>query len=149
MNTLLLLAATVALRNPFWPIGYEGIREIITDEPTTVVKAATATDTDETATSVTAEALAEAAETVTPRHWTAARQTLKIGGIVLAKQKDGSTRQSVMINGHAYANGDLISINHASRRFTWRVQGLTGGNTLRLERIRARRLTDLPKGVNP
>ena len=45
-------------------------------------------------------------------------------------------------------NGDLISVNHEGHRFTWRVQGLTEGATLRLIRVRARDVDDDIKGEN-
>ena len=49
--------------------------------------------------------------------------------------------------GELYGNGDLISINHEGHRFTWRVQGLTEGATLRLPRLRVKDVEDEePKG---
>ena len=39
-------------------------------------------------------------------------------------------------------DGDLISINHEGHRFTWRVQGLTEGATLRLTRLRVKDVED-------
>lgn len=149
MNILLLLAATVALRNPFWPIGFEGEREAISPEPTVAVKTVQSADGDETATSITAEALDDAATSVTARHWTAARQTLRISGTTIVTNPDGSVRQGILINGLTYTDGDLISINHGTRRFTWRVQGLTEGKTLRLIRVRARKIDDSLKGTEP
>lgn len=138
----LLLAATLPLRNPFWPIGYEGEREIITDEPRVQVKAPAdpaAADAD-TQTSGKAAALAAADEsdgdTYTRRVWIAARKTLRIGGTL---SLDGDTkRQAITINGRIYCDGDYISVNHDSRRFTWRVKGLTDSGTLKLQRIRYR-----------
>ena len=44
----------------------------------------------------------------TSRNWVAARKTLRIGGTVLAKQPDGSTRSSVFINGRDYVDNDLV-----------------------------------------
>lgn len=134
-----ILAATIPIRNPFWPIGYEGDREAISSEARIAVKA-TESVTDETATSVTAEAMESISDTASTRQWVAARKTLAFGGRVRARDKDGNLRTSVIINGNAYGDGDLISINNGNRRFTWRVKGLTSGNTLKLERVKARRL---------
>lgn len=148
INTLCaLMAAVIPIRNPFWPIGYEGERESITSEARVAVKAAEPV-ADETATSVTAEAMESASDTASSRQWVAARKTLTFGGRVRAKADDGAVKTSIIINGKAYGDGDLISINHGSRRFTWRIQGLTAGNTLKLERVKSRRLNSDSKG-NP
>ena len=62
----------------------------------------------------------------------------------------------MVINGKVYADGDLISITHDSRRFTWRVEGLSDKSKLKLVRIRAKYLEKpgeagkkSDKGVNP
>jgi len=138
----LLLAATIPLRNPFWPIGYQGTREIITDEPRVQFKT-TAETGDDRQTSVTAEAIAAAAEEADLSHtadrlWIAARKTLKIGNTM---RIDGG-KQSLAINGKIYADGDLVSVNVDGRRFTWRVKGLNGKDTLKLQRIRFRELDE-------
>lgn len=145
MNAMILIAATIALRNPFWPVGFEGPREAIGPEPKVAVRTA-ATNELETTTAVAAARRADDADTdeesVTARHWIAARNTLRIGGQTTATDADGSRRQSIVINGNIYGNGDVISVNHETRRFTWRVEGLTEGKTLRLIRLRVRDLTD-------
>ena len=140
MNAILLSAA-IAVRNPFWPIGYEGVREVISAEPTVEVKASTTTADDDTATAAMA---AHSSQTVSTRHWVEARKSLRIGGTVVVTGKDDRKRQCIMINGLAYGDGDLISANHNGRRFTWLVQGLTDGATIKLKRIRAKRIDDEP-----
>lgn len=143
----LLVAATIPLRNPFWPVGYVGDREPITDKPKIEIKTTSETSTEEdTKTSVTAEAIAAANEAAddgqyTSRLWIAARKELKIGGTMRTKDDNGS-RQSVTINGRIYGDGDLISFNHEGRRFTWRVKNLTEGGTLKLVRVRVREIED-------
>lgn len=140
---ILFLAAAIAVRNPFWPIGYEGTREIISPEPIIEVKAATQADEEsETTTAAEASKALVVTGAATNKHWIDARKSLKIGGTAVVTQPDGAQRQCVMINGLAYADGDLISANHNGRRFTWRVQGLTKGATLKLTRIRARKTED-------
>ena len=58
-----------------------------------------------------------------------------------AQTEDGAEqRLCVLINGNAYADGDLISFNHGINRFTWRVTGLGEGGKLELMRIKARNL---------
>lgn len=151
MTAALLLAATVALRNPFWPIGYEGTREPISPEPRTAART-TAQTADDDATGASAAAAAAAAlaaakaqeartdvNAILPHHWIAARKSLKIGGTVNVRN-DHEHRTSVIINGFAYADGDLVSANHENRRFTWRVAGLKDGTTLKLIRVKARNL---------
>ena len=140
MTTAAIVFAAMLLRNPFWPIGYEGEREEISAEPRVSVKAAAETK-DETQ---TAKAQQETRQLdmarETSRNWAAARKSLRIGGTVLAKQPDGSMRSSVFINGRDYVDNDLVSVNLDGHRFTWRVTGLTGSGTLKLQRVRVRPL---------
>ena len=165
MTTPLLLAAamaaTIPLRNPFWPIGYDGEREPISAEPRFEVSifyqnngftARSAPTEEETLkdaeTSVNPEAIAaaEAAEAASHdkgegRLWIAARKSLRIGG-TLRVGSGTDSRQAVNINGNIYADGDLVSANVDGLRFTWRVKGLTETGTLRLQRIRMRELEE-------
>ncbi|MBR4616358.1 MAG: hypothetical protein IKO55_12185, partial [Kiritimatiellae bacterium] len=60
MSPLILIAA-IAVRNPFWPIGFEGERETISAEPIVDVKT-TATPSDEDTT--TAGAIARSSQTI-------------------------------------------------------------------------------------
>jgi len=148
--TLPFLLAAVAVRNPFWPIGYEGVKEEISDAPKVEVHAPV-TETDDTATAgaeaQAAEQAARAAQVVSSRTWAEARKTLRISGTTTVTDDKGRKRQSLIINGLTYGNGDLISVNHEGHRFTWRVQGLTEGATLRLIRLRAKEIEDEePKG---
>ncbi|MBR4258390.1 MAG: hypothetical protein IKQ17_05120, partial [Kiritimatiellae bacterium] len=73
MSPLILIAA-IAVRNPFWPIGYEGERETISAEPIVDVKTSTTTSDEDTA---TAGAVARSSQTISDRHWSEARKTLK------------------------------------------------------------------------
>ena len=147
------LAATIPLRNPFWPVGHVGEREPITDKPKIEIKTTSETASEEdTKTSVTAEAIAAANEAAddqqyASRLWIAARKELKIGGTMRTKDDNGS-HQSVTINGRIYADGDLISFNHEGRRFTWRVKNLTEGGTLKLVRVRVREIEDADEKEN-
>ena len=161
------------VRNPFWPIGYEGTREVISPEvlkrPKPVVSnpdklpppiTAAEKASREAAKAVAEKAAKEAAEKaakekaekeaaareeaerkkreITSEHWTAARATLKFGGRVKLREDDAIQSTSVVINGKVYSDGDYISITHDSRRFTWRVEGLTDRSTLKLVRVRAK-----------
>ena len=165
--------AEVGVRNPFWPIGYEGMREVISPEvlkrpkpavsdpaklppPVTAAEKASreaakvaagkaAKEAAEKAAKEKAEKEAAAREEaerrkreITSAHWTAARATLKFGGRVKLREDDAIQSTSVVINGKVYSDGDYISITHDSRRFTWRVEGLTDHGTLKLVRVRAK-----------
>ena len=181
--------STNGVRNPFWPMGYEGVRETISPnvrkkpkkaEPKKAPPAMTVAERKkleaekaaaEKAAKEAAEKAArekaekEAAERaeaerkkreITGAHWDAARAALKFGGRVKLREDDASENSSVVINGKVYADGDLISITHDSRRFTWRVEGLSDKSKLKLVRIRAKYLEKpgeadkkSDKGANP
>ena len=157
MSTFFVLSAAIALRNPFWPIGYDGEREVISAEPRVAVKVASTNEVETTAADAAAALEPEESDPVATiaRHWAAARSSLRIGGITQITQEDGSRRQSITINGRIYGNDDVISVNHDSRRFTWRIKELTEGKTLKLVRVRVRDLDDdsdpddNSKGNNP
>ena len=74
MNAILIAAAAIAVRNPFWPIGYEGVRQPISAEPIVEVKPAANASDDDTATAAMA---ARSSQTVSSRHWIEARKTLR------------------------------------------------------------------------
>ncbi len=148
MNLILplFIAATIPLRNPFWPIGYIGEREAISDKPKIEVKTtAESANEEDTKTAVNAESIAAAEEADDNQYgnrlWIQARKALKIGGTMRTKDKEGS-HQSVMINGKIYADGDLISMNLDGKRYTWKVKNLTEGGTLKLQRIKCRDLEE-------
>ena len=144
MNCLLILAA-IAVRNPFWPIGFDGEREIISAEPKIDVSVATAPTDEDTA---TAGAVARSSQTISERHWSEARKTLKTSGITVVTGQDGTRRQCIMLNGLAYGDGDLVSVNHNGRRFTWRIKGLTEKDTVKLVRVRAKTIEETkPKDI--
>ena len=181
--------STNGVRNPFWPMGYEGVRETISpavrEKPKkaeikkmpsamTVAerkkqeaeKAAAEKAAKEAAEKAAREkAEKEAAERaeaerkkreITGAHWNAARAALKFGGRVKLREDDARENSSVVINGKVYADGDLISITHDSRRFTWRVEGLSEKSKLKLVRLRAKYIEKpdeagkkSDKGANP
>ena len=182
--------STNGVRNPFWPMGYEGVRETISPNVRQKPKKAepkkkappalTAAERkkQEAEKAAAEKAAKEAAEKaarekaekeaaaraeaerkkreITGAHWDAARAALKFGGRVKLREDDASENSSVVINGKVDADGDLLSITHDSRRFTWRVEGLSGKSKLKLVRIRAKYLEKpgeadkkSDKGANP
>ena len=146
MNALILSLAAIAVRNPFWTIGYEGVREEITAEPKVEVAVTPNAEGEDVATAATAAALAKSSQVISGPHWAEARKTLRITGTTTVTARNGTKRHGVIINGFTYGDGDLISVNHDGRRFTWRVRGLTEGATLKLVRVRARDLEEESKG---
>ena len=181
--------STNGVRNPFWPIGYEGVRETISpavrERPKTPAASAKKTPprpaitaAERAARAAAEKAAQEAAEKaaaekaakeaaaraaaerkrreITGAHWEAAKAALKFGGRVKVREDDVLQNTSIVINGKVYADGDLVSFTHDSRRYTWRVEGLTDRNTLKLVRLRAKYLekpgeagAKSDKGVKP
>lgn len=150
-----------SIRNPFWPIGYEGKREVITPEVRVAPKkpeellleqGAASAKIRAAAAEAAAKAKAEAEareRLVTPEHWAAAYKALRFGSRVKAlAEESGREASSVVVNGKVYANGDLISFTHGKNRFTWRVAQLVDGKTVRLDRVAARHLGKKPGKSN-
>ena len=95
---------------------------------------------EKTAKEAAAKAEAERKREITPEDWKKAMKSLKIGNPAVITTQDGKTRSTISINGNIYGDGDLMSVTHEGIRFTWRIKGLAGGEKLKLERIRARRV---------
>lgn len=130
---LLMIAATVPLRNPFWPVGHTGTMEIITDEPRVVVQAPVQKEEEEEKpVAPVAEPEPDQAQ-IAAKLWSDARKALKIGG----KMNMGG-KHAITINGKIYSDGDLVSVTVQGKRFTWRITGLTDTGSLRLRRVRMR-----------
>ena len=87
-----------------------------------------------------AKAEAERKRVITPEDWKKAMRSLKIGNPAVITTQDGKMRSTISINGNIYGDGDLMSVTHEGIRFTWRIKGLAGGEKLKLERLRARRV---------
>ena len=87
-----------------------------------------------------AKAEAERNREISREDWKKAMKSLKIGNPAVFTTEDGKTRSTISINGNIYGDGDLMSVTCEGVRFTWRINGLAGGEKLRLERIRARRI---------
>ena len=183
--------AAQGVRNPFWPMGYEGERETISPNarpkpkpkpasakaggakappPVTAAERAAKAAAEKAAKEAAAKAAAEKAakeaaaraeaerkkREITSAHWEAAKKALVVGGRVKLREDDVLQNTSVVINGKVYADGDQISFTHDSRRFTWRVEGLSDKNKLKLVRVRAKYLEKpgkagekSDKGANP
>lgn len=185
--------APAGVRNPFWPMGYEGERETISPNARPKPKpkqdpakarsqrpalspaererlAAEKAAAEKAAKEVAEKAAREKAEKeaaaraeaerkkreITEAHWAAAKKALVFGGYMKLREAGVRECMSIVINGHVYVDGDLVSVTHDSRRYTWRIEGLSDKNRLKLARIGAEYLEKpgeagkkSDKGVNP
>ena len=166
MNASFLMIAAILVRNPFWPIGYEGEREEISPDvrvkakappppkPGNALQAAKSQQLPtqkemelkkeqerqrELQRKKEIERLKEMERAAAP-NWDAAIKTLRIGGTMRAKKPDGTTESCVYINGKVYVDNDEVSADHNGRAYTWRVTGLTESRILKLDRVSTRRL---------
>lgn len=137
MNVLLLLAAvfsTETVRDPFWPVGFEGERHAISAEPR-FPPAGPVAPAEEEKKKVeeppSAPAALSAAEQEDAR-WNAALRTLRFGGLVkLGKES------AVMVNGKVRSVGEYVRADHDGRRFIWRVAEGGADRKLRLTRVKS------------
>jgi len=86
------------------------------------------------------KAEAERKREITPEEWKKAKKSLKFSNPAVVKMQDGQVRATISINGNIYGDGDYLSTTLDNIRFTWRIRWEDGGQKLRLEHVRARRL---------
>jgi len=161
-----LFSAEERVRNPFWPQGFEGVRYAISEEPRYPTRPNVVADSPtnpklkpgESVNTITnsvgrvmqvvdagleGDALLEEAnktpEQIEDELWKEASRHLQISDS-LSFISDGRMRQSININGLVYSDGDLISVNVVTNRFTWLVRGYNTNGVLRIERIKYRPL---------
>jgi len=157
--TFLLLAAFSALsagdgpvRNPFWPIGYNGRKHPITTIPRYPSKTSDYGDEETESAETAVTNRAKVAQTVVRSEvpsraqdelWQRAHATLRFNNIC-SFVENGRPRITLQINGNVYEDGELVSINHNGRRFTWLVlDGGTNGNV----RLRRMHVSDIRKNL--
>ena len=150
MSFLLLaaaMAATAPVRDPFWPVGFEGERHVISAEPRAVAEGKAATGevrppapagTNVVVVADAGEEWARRAEAARrklemDRRWAAAVKQLSFGGAV--KLEKGAS--AVLVNGRARTAGDYVRVDHDGYRFIWRVARSATEQKLRLERVKA------------
>ena len=150
MNVLLIAAAaaaTMPLRDPFWPAGYEGERRAISAELRYERAAVPAEEPKPAETNVAEKAEASQAQAEAQERawraremagrWSAALKTLRFGGAIKAQSADAKAGLVVLVNGRAYADGDLVRTDHEGDRFTWRVVKSDAERKLKLSRVGA------------
>ena len=151
MAPWLMLAAVAAapgVKDPFWPIGYEGERRVISASPRRVAPAEINAVPEISAPAKKAEAGAAAADEkaaspvaaeIAAEDWERARATLKLGSVVRFAAEEDAERSIVVINSRAYELGQTVSVIDHGIRFVWRISS-GDGRSLKLERVRATRL---------
>lgn len=153
MSFLLLaaaMAATAPVRDPFWPVGYEGARYPISAEPRFASETGLKTEVDspvETNVVVAVDAgeewarRAEAArlKLEMDRRWAAAVKRLKFGGVVTMQEGPSA----VLINDRARTEGDYVRFDHNGYRFIWRVARSATEQKLRLDRVKVVSLDEI------
>ena len=156
MSFLLLaaaMAATAPVRDPFWPVGFEGERHPISVEPRFAPETGLKAEATASAVPVKTNAVvvvdageewarrAEAArlKLEMDERWAAAVKQLKFGGVV--KMQAGPS--AVLINDRARAEGDYVLFDHGGYRFIWRVARSATEQKLRLDRVKAVRLDEI------
>jgi len=158
-----------AVRNPFWPIDYAGVSTPISaeirakpkppappakvekDVPVVSAKVAAAEAAKKKAAAEAAEKAAREAarrnRAITREDWLKARRAVKVSSPATFVAEDGTRRVTVNINGNIYADNDLMSVTHDGIRFTWRIQGLDGTDSIKLARVKARLLEEHEMGA--
>lgn len=155
------------VRNPFWPIGHDGKREVISadyhltrareleaarieaegrkaEEETAARR--TAAETEKRSATAASKAAAAKVPSVkrdpnmpaSDAEWAAALHQIRIGGRIRARRPDGTESACVVLDGKPYAEGALKTVSFGGRRYTWRVTGLSGDGKSRVRLERVR-----------
>ncbi|MDD4101498.1 MAG: hypothetical protein PHU80_02555 [Kiritimatiellae bacterium] len=147
LASLLFVAAAAAetpdsaLRDPFWPLGYEPKKP----EPEKPPEAL------EPVPEKTAPPPAPAKpvlQPVTEREWEEALKSLSISGRIRSTRPDtGETRVQMMINRQTYGAGDIVCVTNHNTAFFWQLEN-TAAQDLVLKQAKATRLQPAAKQTN-
>ena len=135
----LLLAATCAyaVRDPFWPIGYEPPKP----EPEVVEQPAPALPEKPPAQE---KPEPPPPPPITEDDWKAARDLFTVSGFTQSKNPvSGETRTLAMINRVSYTVGDTLTVTNDNIHFIWSIESLAD-LTLKLKPVSATRLLPNP-----
>lgn len=145
MKTILasLLIGSLAVRDPFWPIGYRSLAEreaeAAAQAAAKAVKAAT--QEQKTAPPAAKPEPPTPPPPITAAEWQAAQATLRISGVTRSKRPDtGSERTLVMINRTLYEPGATLCVTNQNVCFYWRIKPISELN-VELEQLEAERLS--------
>jgi len=119
-----------AVRDPFWPVGYEPPKAAVVE----------AAPLSEPVIQVTEIPITEA-------EWAKARKALVISGFTQSTRPDnGAILTQVMINRRTYAAGDTLSVTNLDIQFIWRVESVAN-HDLKLTPLEATRVKNKPASV--
>jgi hypothetical protein len=136
----LLLAATCAfaVRDPFWPIGYEPPKpepEVVQPPPAVL---------PEKPPPPPEKPKPPPPPPITEKDWKAARALFVVNGFTQSKNPvSGETRTLAMINRISYTVGDTLTVTNDNIHFIWSIESLAD-LTLKLKPERATRLLPTP-----
>ena len=174
MAAVLVASAPAPVRDPFWPVGYQGEYRVISllprvvsesEPPKPVVKGASApvdpaaelarleaeeaariAAEEEAARRRAAEEQARREAELLEARWRKAALELKVGGVFEARSADGgSVRRMAVINGRDLAVGQKFRTEHDGYRFVWRLVAAEVGKAPRLERVAAEKIEESAK----
>ena len=135
---LVVEAAPQPVRNPFWPVGYEGERTVISPVPRVQKVFAPAPEPvkkEEPKPVVQEAPKPKGAATVA--EWAAARAQIKVGVVMRARNVAGANeRASVIFNGKVCNVGEEVKIDTQYRSYVWRFEGIGKGGVVKLVRVR-------------
>lgn len=144
---LLCAAAPQPVRNPFWPVGYEGERTLISPVPRVrkVSEPPPAPETPATPASPTVqEEEKRPTGEATVEEWKAACRQIKVGVVMRARKKGSDERASVVFNGQVCNVGEEVRMPTRRWVFVWRFAGIGAGGVVRLVRLRTQPVVDVP-----
>lgn len=141
--SVFLLAArpAAAVRDPFWPIGYEPPKpepEVVAPEKPVMQEKPPESPKPKP----------PPVAPITEEDWKKAKALLAVNGFTQSRHPEsGETRTLVMINRTSYTVGDTLSLTNANIHFTWTIESLAG-LTLGLKPVGANRLSSPPLPAN-
>ena len=132
---------TSPVRNPFWPIGYRGSFEAISDG-SAEAEAGTKADADAIRRAELAAAnvgaddpLAAARENA--RRWRNARRAIRVGVVTESRDDRGRKVRYISVGGYSYQVGDVLTVERENWRFAWLIEGFDDVGEMTLRRIGA------------
>ena len=138
------MAAPQPVRNPFWPIGHEGVRTVISPVPR-VRKAPGVKPVPVAEKPAVQEEVKAPTGEATVAEWEAACEQVKVGVVMRARQAGGGERASIIFNGRVCDVGEEVKAVSQHRVFVWRFAGIGNGGIVRLVRLRTEPYVEKPQ----
>lgn len=143
---LVCVAAPQPVRNPFWPVGYEGERAVISPVPRVRKAPMTAPQPEKEKSSAPVVQEEEKPPTgeATVEEWRIACRQIKVGVVMRARKKGAEELASVIFNGKICNVGEEVLMDTKHRRFIWKFAGIGRGGVVRLVRVRTEPIVQKP-----